>query len=189
VSLSVTTVVFFGHGPVEAPQAALEVPDRNPHLVGRHGSRERAVDIPHHEHEIRPLLREHLLEPDHDLRDLPRRASGRHAEATVGADAELLEEHIGHVGTEVLAGVDDPDIQSSAFGSDRLQSCDLDDVRASADDNDNFFLHLWPGVERPFTGGHQAKPTKKPRLGPRRPPTIWRPNHRRFPHRWRGIGG
>ena len=63
---------------------------------------------PGHEHEVRPLVGEHRLEPlDH-----PRRLLGvgarADAEHVVGlGHAELLEEDLGHRAVVVLAGVDD----------------------------------------------------------------------------------
>ncbi len=139
-------IVLLGHAAIEAAQTALQMTDAHPHLVGRDGCGERAVHIAHHHHQVGPLFGDHRLEADHDVGHLRIRTARPDVQETIGDQAELLEEHVGHVGTEVLAGVYDAHINGAPLCCDLLEPGDLDEIGARAH-HDKYTLHpnvlLW----------------------------------------------
>ena len=101
-------VDLLGHRPVERAQARLDVSDRDEQLRGGERGGQRRVHVPGHEHDVRLRLEQHRLEPLHDRGGLLRVRSRADPERVVGvADAELLEEDLGHLAVVVLARVDE----------------------------------------------------------------------------------
>ena len=126
-------IMFFGHGAIEAPKAAFEVADAHAHLVGGDGCRECTVHIAHHHHQIGFLAGENGFQIAHDGGHLRVRTASTDIQEDVRHQAELLEEHIGHVRAEVLACVYDAHIKSAPFSGDLLEASDLDEIRSCAD--------------------------------------------------------
>ena len=100
-------VDLLGHRPVKAAQAGLDVADRDAELACDQAGRQRGVDIAWNEHDVRLGLEQHGLQPLHHASGLLRVRARADAEHVVwGTDAQFLEEHLGHRGVVVLAGVD-----------------------------------------------------------------------------------
>jgi hypothetical protein len=99
-------VELLGHRPVEAPQARLDVGDRDLQLGRRHGGRQRRVHVPGHEDHVGRPVDEDRLEALHHARGLlPVRARPDVEHEVRLADLELLEEDLRHRVVVVLAGV------------------------------------------------------------------------------------
>ena len=88
-------VDLFGHAPVEASEAGLDVCDREAHLRSHQRARQGRVDVAHDDDEIgRPIL-QHLFEPHHDRRCLLGMAARADGERGVRrSDLELVEEDL-----------------------------------------------------------------------------------------------
>ena len=108
-------VVLLGHRRVEAPQARLDVGDRDDELGRRECGRERRVDVTGDDDEVGALL----------LEDARRRRTGRARSARRGCPSRRRgrrpgsgrpssrEEHVGHLGVVVLPGVDEEQLGAS----------------------------------------------------------------------------
>ncbi len=97
------------HRPVERPQTRFDVADRDVELGTDEGRRGRRVYVPIDEDEVRPIGQELLFELHHRLRRLDRVGAGADAEVDIGlGEAQLMEEHVGHVRVVVLACMDEP---------------------------------------------------------------------------------
>ena len=128
-------VRLLGHRAVEAPQAGLQVGDRDSQLRRAERRAEGRVDVARHDHQVGTLCPQHRLESLHHARDLLRVASRSDPEQVVGlGHAELLEEDLGHQPVVVLARVDD---RRGPIGKALAQRPDhrrhLDQVRPRAD--------------------------------------------------------
>ena len=96
-------VDLFRHPAVERPQSRLQVRDLDPHLRGDQRRGYCRVHIAYDDHQMRPLLFEHLLVGHHDPGGLFRVAATADAEKDVWfGQAELREERGGHVGVVML---------------------------------------------------------------------------------------
>ncbi len=88
-------VDLLGHRAVEAPQAGLDVRDRDAELDRDERRGERGVDVARNDHEFGTLALHHRLDSLHHTRGLHGVARRPHAEHVVGRrDAELLEEDV-----------------------------------------------------------------------------------------------
>jgi hypothetical protein len=106
---------LLGHAPVERTHACFDVGDGNVQLRRRKRAGQRRVGVAVDQHPRRPLLGEDPL-------DRLQHATG-HGGVAESADAEmmawrskpeLLEEHVRHRGVEVLSGVDQYFVNTSA---------------------------------------------------------------------------
>ena len=101
-------VHFLGHPAVEAPDARLDVPHRDVELGGRQGTGHARVRVAVDHHHVGADVEQHGLEL---LQHLSRLTSVRpRADGQIEGgrwNVQLLEEHVGHVGVVVLAGVND----------------------------------------------------------------------------------
>ena len=102
-SVDLDAVPLFGHRPVEAPEAGLDVRDRHL-LAGGVRPRQRRVRVAVDDHPVGPLSLDHLA----DRRGHRLRVGGAQVEP-VGRlrDAQLVEEDLRHRGVPVLARVQD----------------------------------------------------------------------------------
>lgn len=107
-------VVLLGHGPVTAPQAGLEVSEREAGLDRRHRGGHRRVHVPRNEHEIGLLALEHRLQRGHHAgRLLGVRARANAKEVVGSRHLEVLEEGVGEAAVIVLARMDKALIDSA----------------------------------------------------------------------------
>ena len=128
-------VDLLGHGSIERAQSSFDVADLNAQLGANQYGRDRRVHIPIHQDHVRLAFEHDGFHPNHDLRRLLGMGARTNRKVHIGSrDAELLEEHIGHIDVVVLASVDEglhhilPRLQGIQDGSD------LHEVGTSSDD-------------------------------------------------------
>ena len=109
-------------------------------LRGGQRGGQRRVDVAGNEHDVGLGLEQHRLEALHDRGRLLRVRAGADAERVVGlADAELLEEDLGHLAVVVLARVDEHVLELVAPPAElRGDRRDLHHVRPRPDDGQDF---------------------------------------------------
>ena len=90
--------------------------------------------------QIGPFGNEHRFKIAHDRRHFRIRTTSTDIQKDVRYQAELLEEHIGHVGAEVLARVYDPHVDRSTLRSNFLEARNLNEIRPGTD-HDEDLLH------------------------------------------------
>ena len=132
-------VDLLGHRAVERAQPRLDVADSNAQL-GRHDrGGERRVDIAGNEHDVRPPLQQHGLEPLHDARCRRCMGASPDVEPDVGlANPEFVEEHLRHGGVVMLTGMDERVFERlGTLGQSRDDRRDLHEVGTGADDRDD----------------------------------------------------
>ena len=74
---------LLGHRPIEAPEARLDMDDRDPLLDRHQTARQRGIDVSDHDYAARRRSVDHGLEAAHDLRGLLRMRPGAHVEIDV----------------------------------------------------------------------------------------------------------
>ncbi len=130
-------VVLLRHGAVEAAQAGLHVRHAQPQLGCGQCAGQRGVRVAVHQHPIRLLGQQHLLQADQHVSRLPAVAARPDAQRVVGpGHAELLEEEIGHLAIVVLAGVNQHLGVGLAEGAADGRS--LDELRPGPGDGHDF---------------------------------------------------
>ncbi len=130
-------VDLFGHRPVEAPEASLDVADPDMELCGSKGPGHDGVGVPLDEDDLRLLLDENLLDAGQDLSGLLGMSSGPDVEVVLRLRKfEILEERPVHLVGVVLPRVEDEVVEVScfAFPDDRGH---LDDLRPRSKHNCN----------------------------------------------------
>lgn len=130
-------VQFLGHAPVEASKSRLHMNDVRPGRHAGHGAGRRGRDVADDEDRIRFPFAEHWDERPDDLPGLRDAVARTDAEIEIGVrDAELAEEHVGHLRVEMLARM-----HQRRRNAARLQRCmerrDLDEIRTRADEKDD----------------------------------------------------
>ena len=128
-------VHLLGHAPVEGAQARLHMGHRDVQLRRGERARQRGVGVPVDEDPVWPL-------GDQDLLDAGQHRPGHRAvepavDAQVEArpgDVQLLEEHLRHVGVEMLPGVDDGLVHRTEPREGPGYGGRLDELRAGAHD-------------------------------------------------------
>jgi hypothetical protein len=129
-------VDLLGHPSVEAPQARLDVGDRQVQLGRSQGSGQRRVRVAIDEHRVGALGQEDWLEGDEHPGRRPGLASPADSQAMVRAsEAELGEERAGHLFVPVLPGVDEDLLMTRSEGG--LERCRLDELRPCPNDADD----------------------------------------------------
>jgi hypothetical protein len=127
-------VVLLWHRPVEAPQARLEVADRDLQLHCRERGCERRVDVAGDEDEIGPEVEEHALEPVEGLRRLLAVVPGADAELDVRlGQRKLVEEDVVDEAVVVLPRVDESLVDAARALQRGVDGRDLHVVRTRAD--------------------------------------------------------
>ena len=129
-------VVLLGHRPVVAPQAGLEMGDRDVELHRRERAGERRVDVAGDDDEVGLPVEQDPLDPDERPRRLLRVGARADAEEDVRLrQVELGEEDVRHVRVVVLAGVDEVELDLRGELAERaVHRRRLHEVRARADD-------------------------------------------------------
>ncbi len=126
-------VPLLRHRPVAAPQARLDVRDRNPGVERRLGPRERRVRIAVHERPVRPLR----LERRRDPRPHPLGVRGVQVEPVRRLrQPQLLEEDLGQLAVPVLAGVQ-RHLVDAGLPQRHGERARLDELRPVADHREN----------------------------------------------------
>ena len=132
-------VQLLGHGAVEATKPRLDVADRDAALGRREGGGERRVHVSGDEDDVRLDLQQQRFETRDNTRRLLSVRPRADAEKVIGlADAEVLEEDLGHLSVVVLSGVNEHQVEgvgmAAELGHDRGH---LHEVRPSAYDREN----------------------------------------------------
>ena len=169
-------VVLFGHCPVEAAQARLDVHDREPGGVRRQGAGQRGVGVALHDHRIRGQLREQVRELRRAAPDLLGAGQAAELQPVRGRrEPEAVEEDLGQAVVVVLAGVDHDRGIAQAVDN----AGELDDLRSGAQNHRN----PEPGHDRAArrrasersrpsssidsnSGGETPRPVTATRMGP-----------------------
>jgi hypothetical protein len=130
-------VDFFWHAAVERPQAGLDMRDRDVQFGCRQRAGKRGVGVTVQQHGVRLLGHQHLFDAG-QLRARHRAVrAAAHAEVPDGrGNAELAEEHLGHVVVEVLAGVQQALVHARLSRERCAHGRGLDELRTGTDDGD-----------------------------------------------------
>ena len=129
-------VDLFGHAPVTAAKACLDVRDLNASLDRDERTAQRRVDVADDEHHIGGMVVERLVERSHDAGRLHGVARGADFEMKVGfGNLEVAEELGGHVVVVVLSGVDQPHADFRGIPRRVNDRGDFHEVRPGARDD------------------------------------------------------
>lgn len=102
-------VHLLGHRHVERAQAGLDVVHRHVEFAGGHGAGERRVGVAVEYHAVEMLRQQHILDAGDHLGGLLAVPPRPHVQVVIRVrDAELVEEHLRHVGVVVLPRVQYP---------------------------------------------------------------------------------
>src|SRR6266702_4328879 len=114
-------VDFFGHCAVEAPQAGLDMGDRNAQFDGgeRHG--DRGIHVANHQHKVGLAIEEDRLDTAENFRGLRGVRTGANLEIDVRrGDLHLAKEDVGEFFVVMLAGVNEEDRKSTRLNSSHV---------------------------------------------------------------------
>ena len=126
---------LLGHRSVEAPEPRFDVGQRNAQLGRYQRPRQGRIHVADDQNEIGTCHREDLGQPLHDLGGLPDGRVRSNPEIHLGRRyPQVLEERTGHPMIEVLAGVDEAQVNLRIERELLNHRSDLDEVRSSPHD-------------------------------------------------------
>lgn len=129
---------LLGHGAVEGPQPGLDMCDGNVQLGGHEGAGQRRVGIAVDQNAVGAQGFQHrfeLLKHGACHRPMP---TAMDLQIVVGLlDAQLGKEDVGHLGIEMLAGMDQYFSDRAGLGERLADRSYLDELRSGADDSGN----------------------------------------------------